>query len=86
MKICKYGGKKSQKPITPSYFPAPMNMANFHYTETRDRTDYKLAFYPGVFIMNILRFSNNLMQKPTSITPSIYKTIHQRLIFKTRKC
>ena len=74
MKICKYGGKNQS--LLPT--PAPMNMANFHYTETRDRTDYKLAFNPGVFIMNILRFSNNLMQKTTSIIPSIYKTIHQK--------
>ena len=36
--------------ITPSYFPALMNMAIFHNTETRDRTDYKPAFYLEGFL------------------------------------
>ena len=35
-----------------------------------------------IFILKVLRCSNNLMQKMTSITPSIYKTIHQKVIFK----
>ena len=35
-----------------------------------------------LFILKVLRCSNNLMQKMTSITPSIYKTIHQKVIFK----
>ena len=35
-----------------------------------------------LFILKFLRCSNNLMQIMTSITPSIYKTIHQKVIFR----
>ena len=50
--------------ITPSYFPALMNMTIFGH------------------ILKVLRCSNNLVQKMTSITPYIYETIHKKVFFK----
>ena len=35
-----------------------------------------------LFILKFLRCSNNQMQKMTSITPSIYETIHKKVFFK----
>ena len=35
-----------------------------------------------LFILNILCCKNNLMQKMTSITPSIHKIIHLKIFFK----
>ena len=49
--------------ITPSYFPALMKMVIFHNTELTKTL---------IFILKVLWCSNNLMQKMTSITPSIY--------------
>ena len=38
-----------------------------------------------LFILKVLRCSNNLMQEMTSITPSIYKTVHQKVILTPMK-
>ena len=43
--------KNGESGITPSYFPALMNMAIFHNSEPMDRTDCNHAFYFEGFIM-----------------------------------
>ena len=52
-------------------------LAIFHNTEPRDRTDKNHDF-----ILKILLCSNNLIQKMTSITPSISENIHLKVFFK----
>ena len=53
--------------ITPSYFPALMNMVNFghfHNTEPRDRTDKNPAFYFVGFMVYQLSDAKNDIYNP----------------------
>jgi hypothetical protein len=73
----KFGGSG----ITPSYFPALMNTAIFGHFSLIQRQGIEQTT-KLLFILKVLRWSNVQQSdaKNDFYTPSIYKTIHQKVI------
>ena len=72
----KFGGSGT----TPFYSSALMNLTIFgHFSQYSQGIDLTKTL---VFMLKVLRRSNNLMQRMTSITPFIYKIDHLEVFSK----